>query len=63
MIFANDRILFARFRELYELRPYGLSENLLIVVFLDLAEIGRILPDIVFATFLPLLSRPGFKSI
>jgi len=64
MILARDLILFALFKELYEFKPYGLSDYLLIVVFLDLALAGLIyFPLIVLAFLFPFFSRPGFKSI
>jgi hypothetical protein len=47
MILAKDLILFALFKELYEFNPYGFSDYLLIVVFLDFALTGLM--------FLPLM--------
>jgi len=47
MILAKDLILFALFKELYEFKPYGFSDYLLMVVFLDFALAGLM--------FLPLI--------
>lgn len=64
MMLAKDLILFALFKELYEFKPYGFSDALLMVVFLDFALTGLIFfPLIVWAFLFPFFSRPGFKSI
>ena len=64
MILAKDLILFALFKELYEFKPYGFSDYLLMVVFLDFALTGLMfLPLIVCAFLFPFFSRFGFKSI